>query len=496
MIGTPNLFAYAALFGWVGVTVGAFASLRPPLATMLAVIGGVMFLPEHLAVDLPLLPPINKHSLAGFSALVGALWKSRARLLDARPFRGPDALFLLVLLGDVGTSLTNTDPIVTGSIVRSALSLYDAFAGAIKDTLSLYIPFFVARAMLRTSRDLDCFTRFLAGCGLVYGALALIEVRLSPQLHRWVYGYHPTDFSMSMRFGGYRPLVFMQHGLGTALFLLATCIAAWARVRAGRGRVPVPVFLSVVLVLCKSTGALVYAFAVLPLVASLRRPRMRLAGGLALLVLFYPLARGFDLFPVDLLVEQAERISVERALSLGFRFEQERALLDRALERPAFGWGTYDRNRLFDPVTGRDLSITDGDWIIVLGTRGLVGFAGLYGMLGLTVLLAYRRLRRVRGARDRVLLSAVGLLAAIEIVDLLPNGLFSELPYFFVGALGGLSEGIVRVGRRRAVGARAAGRRVDTGDAPDRHAAARSDPTLERGRASRGGARRLARSTT
>ena len=43
--------------------------------------------------------------------------------------------------------------------------------------------------------------------GLVYAPLCLIEMRLSPQLHRWIYGYMANAFAHSVRGEGYKPTV-------------------------------------------------------------------------------------------------------------------------------------------------------------------------------------------------------------------------------------------------------------------------------------------------
>ncbi|HJL18509.1 MAG TPA: hypothetical protein RMH99_22810, partial [Sandaracinaceae bacterium LLY-WYZ-13_1] len=419
-----------------------FIRLRPPVATMVCLLGGVMFLPEQTAIDPPLLPPIDKGSMASFTCLLGCLWKGRARLRKAKPLRGIDLLFVMVLIGNVGTALTNTDPIVTGPVVREALGIYDAFALGVKDVLGVYLPFFLARAMFRTSRDLRDLMRVLVICGLVYSVLAILEIRLSPQLHRWFYGFHQMDFSMTLRYGGYRPMIFMLTGLAVAMFVLSTAIAATARWRAGEAKPWAAIYLTVILIACKSTGAIIYGLAVLPLVAFVKKPKMWLATGLALMVLLFPLLRGLDVFPTDFLVDQAEKINEERALSLWFRFDQENQLMERAKERIVFGWGTYNRNRVFDPESGEDLSVTDGDWMIQVGTRGLVGFVGLYGMLALAVVLAQRRLSKLRRRRDRLLLSALALISALQTVDLLPNGLFHYLPFFFAGAVAGLSDGL------------------------------------------------------
>ena len=56
----------------------------------------------------------------------------------------------------------------------------------------------------------------------------LVEVRLSPQINTWIYGFFQHDFIQMMRYGGFRPIVFLPHGLWVAFF-------AYDR-RSGRGR--------------------------------------------------------------------------------------------------------------------------------------------------------------------------------------------------------------------------------------------------------------------
>ncbi len=454
-----ELFAYLALFAWGPVTLVLFARMRAPKATILCVLYGTMFLPEAFAIDPPLLPPIDKTSVTGLWALIGCLWRARGRLAAARPLRGIDLAFVVVLLANFGTVFTNLDPLFSGPIVRPGLVLYDGFAGGIKDTLNIFLPFFIGRAMLRDERDLEELTRAFVVGGLVYSALALVEIRFSPQLHRWTYGFHQMDFAMTMRWGGYRPMLYMATGMAASMFLLVGAIFATARWKARRERRPYKaLWLTAIIVLCKSTGAIVYAVALVPLVALTRKPKLWLAAAFAGMVLSYPLLRATDVFPADAIVEQAERLNEERALSLWFRFDQERQLLERARERFLFGWGGYDRNRIFDPVTGEDLSVTDGDWAIVIGVRGILGFLAVYSMLALPAFYAFAAIRRLRDRRQRILLGALTLAASVLVVDLLPNGLFNCLPFFLMGAVHGISTRVLEREGKEAK-ARAAKRR-------------------------------------
>ena len=99
----------------------------------------------------------------------------------------------------------------------------------------------------------------------------LFEIRMSPQLHRWFYGYHASRFIPEVRYGGFRPSVFIETRLGVAFFLMTANLAATAlwRTRTRVRRLPpagVMAYLSVILVLCKSLAALAYGAVLMPLV--------------------------------------------------------------------------------------------------------------------------------------------------------------------------------------------------------------------------------------
>lgn len=463
--GSPNPLAYLALFAFGPIVWWVFSRMPPTRATAWSLLGGVCFLPEVLAFDPPLIPPIDKESLTSLVVLVVSRIKAPENYRRARPMRGYDLLFLMVAVGALMTVATNSDPIATGPVVRQGLTGYDAFAGSVKDALYIYLPFLIARAMFRTVADVRTFLEVLLKIGFVYSIVCLIEIRFSPQMHRWVYGYHPADFSMTIRFGGYRPVAFMKTGLATAMFVFSANLAAIALVRTKlTPRKWLPWYLGAVLLVCKSTGAIVYALVVWPLAALVKKPKLHLALGLALLVVSFPVLRGTGTFPADELVELAESINEERALSLWFRFFNEDQLLERARERVLFGWGGYDRARVFDLATGEDLSVTDGNWMIELGTRGAVGFLGLYLMLSLPIVNTWRSIKKVSDARVRILVGTLALIAALNAVELLPNGLFNFLPYVYSGVLAGIQPGLAHLRTRPAA-------------RPDAKPAARPAPT-------------------
>ncbi len=463
---TPNFVAYLALAAWLPVAISIYFFMRPTLATAVVLIFGALFLPERLQFDLPVLPPFDKFTFSCLAALIGCLIRCPERLRAGKYGRGLDWLMWIMCLGTIGTTLTNRERLIFGSVVLPDLTDYDSVALIVKDLLDLGLPYFLARAVFTRERDLRDFLRVLAIGGLIYSFLCLIEMRLSPQLHNWIYGFHQHSFIQSQRFGGYRPTVFLQHGLAVAMYMLGAGLAALALARCKVKLVALPAwptawFITLVFVLCKSMGAVVYSMFAVPVVAFMKPERSRrIALGLGVLLALYPAMRFSDTFPADELVELADRVSGDRASSLEDRFEMEDALMERARAKPWFGWGGYRRSRVWDEQTGKDLSVNDGDWMLQLGMRGVVGFVARYLMLLIPLWIASRRMSGIRRFTDRQLIGTLLMISALFDMDLLPNGLYTYLPYVFAGVLYGTSNGIhkahqLALRRRRAMRDRA-----------------------------------------
>jgi hypothetical protein len=374
----------------------------------------------------------------------------------ARPGTGLELLVVMLVLGGVGTVLTNRDMLVYGTTILHPLSAYDALSMGIRDLIRYAIPFFLGRAFFRKPSDLKDLLLALSGAGLIYSVFIFYEIRMSPTLHLDLYGGMPGNFSQTVRWGSYRPMVFMNGGLAVALFMANSTIASAALARA---RVRVFGFsaklltgcLFVVLILCKSFASISYALFSIPVIFLTRaRFQARVAMLLAAIVFTYPLLRSYDLFPTDALLDVASAVNVERADSLEFRFDNEDQLLAKANQRPIFGWGGFQRARVFDDVTGRDTSITDGAWIIFMGSRGLVGFAAVFGLLLVPVFRAGRAQTRVANERDRLMLSGTALLISISAVDLVPNGMFTNFIVYLAGCLAGAARGALRAPDRSA----------------------------------------------
>jgi hypothetical protein len=271
---------------------------------------------------------------------------------------------------------------------------------------------------------------------LGYSLLMLVEIRLSPQLHNWIYGFLPSRFDQQMRGGGFRPVVFLGHGLLVAFF---TSLAFVAAVYLAKRRAEVfglsawfwAAYLAGILVLCRSLGPLMLSSAAVCVMLLVRRGGVQLICALAAIALLaYPMLRGADIVPVQALADQVAAANEERAASFQTRIDNEDSLLARANQRPVFGWGGYGRNRVFDENTGKDLSITDGTWIIIIGTYGWAGYISAFGLLCLPMVAAWRRGEQLSAAS-----AALSLILAVNLLDLLPNSSLSPMTWLFAGSL-------------------------------------------------------------
>jgi hypothetical protein len=443
----PNSLAFLALFAWPVVAYVLFRRMPPHRAMIWTVLAGYLLLPEKTEVDLPLLPALDKTFVPAAAALL-LCWPALRARGGLGLFRGIMApLVLLYLLGPFATVLANDDPFRVGPRVLPGQELYDAFSFGLGHAV-LLLPFLLARRLLTDEAALRDLLLALAVAGIAYSLPALFEIRMSPQLHRWIYGFFPhNSFLQQMRYGGFRPVVFLDHGLQVAMFFTLATLAAAAlwrlnRIRDGLARGArmglATLWLLGVLVLCKTLSAFAILALTLPAVMFFRpRPQALVAAAIGLAALLYPMLRGADLAPVGEAMEIARGIDPARAESLGYRIDNEDLLLAHAAERPLLGWGGWGRNRVYDEFTGEDVSVTDGRWIIVVGVYGWLGYVAEFGLLALPLILAARR-RALALASPASL--ALGLILAANLIDLIPNASLTPITWLIAGALAGRLE--------------------------------------------------------
>lgn len=454
---TANWFAYFALISWPLVTILFYKSLPAARATVLTVFCALLVLPSVVSMKIQMIPALDKNSIPTLCALAGCSLVGQRRKRVRYGFGIAECLAIVYVLGPFFTSALNSDTIYAGPRVIPGVGNYDAVSAMLSQLLAV-LPFFLGRYFLEDPEDTGTILRTIVAGGLLYSLPMLFEIRMSPQLSNWIYGYFPSSFSTEGRYGGFRPVVFFDNGLALSFFVMSALLASIALWRAkirfsSLPTVAIPSYLGFVLVLCKSLGALVYAAFAGPLIGW-SRPRscVRVAVLLVSVALLYPVLRTEGFFPDKVLVNIAQQASVERAGSLNTRFEQEQQLLDRSSERPIFGWGRFGRSRVYDEY-GKDISLTDGLWIITLGQFGIVGFLSLFGLLALPVIRAASSLKFATSDQDRLFLAALSLIVALGLVEQLPNASLGNWNWLLAGSLLG------RVERLRAESVRAMKRR-------------------------------------
>lgn len=438
----PNSLAYAMLLLWPLVSLILFQRLRPSQAAIWTILGGYLILPPDTRFDLPLLPDLDKFSISNICAFIGFVLTRKEPW--GLPHSGAVRLALvLFLLAPVGMVLTNLDiiPLAVGTLSPMILQEIPA---SIMSKIVTALPLLIGYHLLRDEETMRDLLVALVFGGLFYSVPMLIEVAIGPELNVMVYGFLQHSFEQTVRYGGFRPIVFLPHGLWVAFFAFMATMSAVALLRTDADTIPrnlaIVLYLAVVLVLCKSANAIVYILLMSPLLF-LASPKtaIRVAAAISAIVLLYPLLRGVGIIPATEMARFAASIDPERASSLIFRLNNEDALLAHAAARPVFGWGGWGRNLLFDPVTGGLLTITDGRWIIAIGVEGWFGYLGEFGLLTMPVFVLALRVSRSTENISRYA-TAIALMLAANLADLILNATLVPLTWLLAGSILGYAN--------------------------------------------------------
>jgi len=461
MIGIGNSIALLALLGWPFVAIALFRLLPVERALIWSILGAYMFMPQLSAIDLPVVPALDKETIPNLMAfaLVVGTFGMRPDLLPTGAMGR--MLLLLFIVSPAVTVINNLDPIFFGVDQFGSLTVVDHNALQrwglpglrIYDSLSalalqifLMLPFFVARMVLRDEDALREIIAALLVAACLYAPLMLIEIRISPQLHTMLYGFFQHDFIQAMRAGGFRPFVFMPHGLWVAFFAFTCAMAAavWLRMAPVGQKFKRLMFLGfciLLVVICKSWGPLVFTVLFVPIVLFLSvRKQLLIAAALASAVLTYPIVRGSGIIPTEQLIARLYEVNAERAQSLEYRFTNEDRILTHTADRPLFGWGGWGRFMTYESATGEEISIVDGQWVITIGHYGWLGYIAMFGLLALPIWTLWWHARKPGAPPVPVHVSGLALILAVNLVDLLPNATLIPFTWLIAGALLGYAE--------------------------------------------------------
>jgi len=428
-MGEDNVLVHIALLGFLPLTAACFSLLEPRRAVLSLLLVGWLFLPQFDGRYRVLI-------LTSKAAFVPAVVLLGSITFDARWRRFRPRLF------DLPMAVLCVGPFV--SALSNELGAKEAVSAMLDATMTWGAPYFLGRVYLGDGRALKEFATALAVAALVYAPFCLWEIRMSPQLHHAVYGFRAENFTTMVRFGGFRPSVFMQTGLAVAFFMaMGTLSAIWLW-RTGARRelaglplnwfcVPLLLFTTIV---CKSTGAIILlavGIAVLEGTRFLRTPAMIFA--LAVLPSAYCAAR-ISGWGADTVVAVArDVVDEDRAGSVQFRFENEQLLIKRAKIRPWLGWGRFGRSFVYDE-DGRVVTIVDSMWIIAFGFTGLVGLLAMGAMLAIPPVALSRALpTRYWANPDLAPAAALAVTLLLWTLDNLLNAMMTPAFPAIMGAL-------------------------------------------------------------
>lgn len=421
------------------------------MALIFVTVVGYLFLPDSFGYDLPGLPSYDKRTAIAVALTIMAF------IFFLQPKQQPlpgsvhtenrimgrllVAMAAILLIGNVFTILDNRFVIITGPNVRNAMSPRD-FVSMSVDVVVLLIPYFVARRWLVTPEHHSRLLYVIVCVGLLYTLLVLFEIRMSPQLNRWVYGYFPHHWVQHLRGNGFRPVVFLSHGLDVGLYLFMITVGAFALYRyTDKEKKAFALFSGIwsllVLLASYNLGAALLALICIPVVLFLT-PRRQVTFAITIAVAFlaYPILRQAELLPYTSFTNAVASYSPQRAASLQFRLDNESELLARALEKPLFGWGGWARNLIYDEQ-GRLQSVTDGLWIIIIGQRGWIGYMAFFGIICLPFFLLGRVGKRAEISHVTAGLAVIG---AGNLIYLVPNATLSPVNWLIFGAIAGFVQ--------------------------------------------------------
>ncbi len=411
-----------------------FAVLPPRRAVITAFLAGFLFLPM-VSYDLPYLPDYTKMSATCGGILMGALLFDSKRVLSFR-MRFVDMPVIVLCLVPFVSSWLN------------GLGIWDGASAVLNNTVTWGFPYLIGRIYFRNLDDLKELAVGIFIGGLVYIPLCLFEMRMSPQLAGFVYG-SPGRWYNAARFWGWRPRVFMEDGLQLGMWMaISSLVGFWlwwtgsVKQIAGFRASWLAWLLVFVAILCRSTGALALGLAGVGALLVTRTFGTKVA--LIVLLLAAPayiLFRTTGLWHGEPIQTISNWIDPDRTASFQFRIDNEDILTKKALQEPVFGWGGWGRSRVYDKW-GTDISITDGFWVIELGTHGLVG---LLSWLALMILPLGLLLRRYSARELASTAMAPAILLALTVVlfaiDCLVNAMITPVFILACGAVVGTLSG-------------------------------------------------------
>jgi hypothetical protein len=373
--------ADGALLIWVVVSILLMMDRNSARGFSIAVIASQMLLPSG-TLHIARLPDLNKMSVAFIGVLIGTIL-FQSHTISRLRFRWYDSLLLLALGFGVATSVVN------------GLGVWDGITTVSRLILSLVLPVFLARVHLSTFEGLRSFALVLIWAGVLYTPLVVFEFRMSPQLHKMVYGHFQHMFAQAPRWGFWRPFVFFSHALTLGRFMALSAFLAMFPMRkylaARYGSVGSLLFLAPLLNLLLSMSLGPYLFFIIISGSYFAATRM---ASLAMLMpvgaVIWITVSLMGIQPLWPVVDLVDSVNPARARSLGYRLRAVDEYRSSIFQQPLYGHGRWGRGR----IEGR---ATDSVFLTQAISRGLIGVALTFGWYFFAGWSGVRATRRARG---------------------------------------------------------------------------------------------------
>lgn len=418
------------MWGWIPLNIILFRKFTPQKAILISVIGGVLFLPVT-TYDLPLID-YNKNASIAISLLFGIILSGKKTDLALRPKLIDIPIFSWCIISPFLSLMTN------------GYGLSNALFAVVNTTLGWGVYYIFGRIFFSDEDALRYLSRGIIIGGLIYAPLVFFEARMSPQLADNVYGVNAVGWEQIMRYGGFRPIVFMDHGLMVALWMsLSFIVSLWlfgTREITKIKKIPmivVVILLLISTILCKSSAAIIYLIFGGFIFFYFRKVKSKILFKLMILIIpIYIIFRISEILSAETILGYLSKIfNAERIESITTRFLEEEAFGKRALENSLLGWGGMDRAWPRELIAGTGvISFIDALYLAIFSTRGYLGLLSLYaGML----LGPWKIMKSRTGSLDAIVLS---LVLIFFIMDTLLNGMVNPFFILITGALISYSE--------------------------------------------------------
>lgn len=421
--------ASAVIWAWPLLLAIGFRGLGGRVGTLVGLWGGLLFLP---GVQLHLGPiPVDKRTMTGIGLLAGSLITSPRLWMTSRPAWRDLPIFCFAASPLLG--LLSPGPSTRADVLDLVL----------QRGLGWVVPYLMGRWYFADRTGPGAMTRSMVWAGLLYAPFCIYEEIVGPEnyLSGLIYG---TQYRAEMvnRLGGFRPEVFLTHGLELAtLMALFAVAAAWRLVGLdARRRSPATWAAVVLLILISISCRGVYGYlilatglAVLGLTALTRSVVPLLAVGM--MAPTYMATRALHAWNGRILETMASWTG--RASTVGFRLNAEDQLLDRLAGKSYWvGHGEYVWH-------ARGLLWPDGLWLNVTWFGGVIGLSAY--LIGLFLFPAGIALWQVaRSSQPRRIFSPTVALSGWLLLQLI-DGLHNTSQIFPAGCIAGVLVGRDRI---------------------------------------------------